>query len=105
MPTRPFTESVRRRLEQNDGFEAALLAEVGQLYLNGDIETAKGMLATYIKATCGYEDLARRLDKPSSSIKRMLSEKGNPTATNLAALFSSLSAGAGVQYHVEMHSP
>jgi hypothetical protein len=49
MPIRPFTESIRRRLEENDGFEAALLAEVGQLYLCGDFETARGMLATYIK--------------------------------------------------------
>jgi DNA-binding phage protein len=101
----PLSESVRRRLEDHPGFEKSLLAEVGELFLNGDIETAMGMLATYIKATCGYEELAQRLDKPSSSIKRMLSEKGNPTATNLAALLSSLSSEAGVVYHVEVQAP
>lgn len=104
MPTRPFADSIRRRLEENPGFETALLAEVGELYLNGDIDTAKGMLAMFVKATCGYEELARRLGKPSSSIKRMLSDKGNPTATNFAALLSTLSSEAGVVYHVEMQT-
>jgi DNA-binding phage protein len=38
----------------------------------------------------GFEGLAISVEKPAKSIHRMLSSAGNPTMTNLAAIFSAL---------------
>jgi DNA-binding phage protein len=38
----------------------------------------------------GFEGLAIYVEKPAKSIHRVLSSSGNPTMTNLAAIFSAL---------------
>lgn len=105
MPTRPFSESVRERVAKDPGIKAAILKEAAECFLNGEVSVAKSMLAQYVKATLGYAEIARQLGKQPASIQRMLSEKGNPTAQNLASLITSLSAVEGVEFHVETREP
>ena len=43
-----------------------------------------------MNATIGFEKLAVMTDKPSKSLHRMLSRKGNPSMDNLAAIFDAV---------------
>ncbi|HEO0718568.1 TPA: hypothetical protein U5E38_003164 [Yersinia enterocolitica] len=56
----------------------AILAEVRQRILEGEIEVAKGMLRTLIKATCGYPAISDDVGRNSKSIMRMLSPDVDP---------------------------
>lgn len=101
MPTRPVSELFLDRAESSPEFRAELIAGAFNLIAEGDVRTAKKILRKYILTTMSFEDLAKALDKKPSSIKRMLSEKGNPTITNMAALIASLSEHEGIKLRVE----
>jgi DNA-binding phage protein len=58
-----------------------------RFFLNGEAETAKLMLRDLVNATIGFEQLAQTVSQPIKSVHRMLSPSGNPTMTNLAAVF------------------
>ncbi len=88
--TRSFKESILARVSADPDFAKALLDEAGTLFLNGDPETAKMILRDLVNATLGFERLAEVVDKSPKSVHRMLSPSGNPTMTNLAAIFSAL---------------
>jgi DNA-binding phage protein len=45
-------------------------------------------LRDIVNATVGFEQLAIETSKPSKSLHRMLSAKGNPTMDNLTAIFN-----------------
>ncbi|HGE8287173.1 TPA: hypothetical protein ACGD4M_002682 [Serratia marcescens] len=55
-----------------------ILAEIRQRILEGEIEVAKGMLRTLIKATCGYMAISDDVGRNSKSIMRMLSPDVDP---------------------------
>ncbi|MFY1709839.1 DNA-binding protein [Tritonibacter scottomollicae] len=68
--------------------------------LEGDVDTGKIVLRDYINATVGFEGLAEDIGKPSKSLMRMLSDAGNPSATNLFAMISQLQKATGIHLHV-----
>ncbi|WP_068264687.1 hypothetical protein [Rubripirellula obstinata] len=55
-----------------------MLSDAASAFVAGEPDTCRSILSDYVKATMGFEELARRLDMTSSSIKRMLGPKGNP---------------------------
>ena len=50
-----------------------------------------------MNATVGFEALAGETGKPSKSLQRMLSVRGNPSMENLAAIFGVLRRKLGVE--------
>jgi DNA-binding phage protein len=88
--TRNFKETVLERVHRDQAFATALLDEAATLFLNGEPETARLVLRDLVNATIGFEQLAKVTDKPSKSLHRMLSHKGNPSMDNLAAIFCAL---------------
>ncbi|MFM7887761.1 MAG: DNA-binding protein [Pseudanabaena sp.] len=88
--TRDFKETVNARVQRDSAFAAALLDEAISLFLNGEPETARLMLRDLVNATIGFEELAIATSKPSKSLHRMLSAKGNPTMDNLTAILKVL---------------
>ncbi len=98
--TREFKETVKARAERDEAFRAALFSEAVDLLLSGDVGTGKAVLRDYINATVGFEGLAEEVGTPSKSLMRMLSEKGNPTASKLFAVISHLQKSTGVQLAV-----
>lgn len=88
--TRDFKETVIQRIQDEPGFATALLDEAVALFLNGEPETARLILRDLVNATIGFEKLAVETSKPSKSLHRMLSAKGNPTMENLNAIFNVL---------------
>ncbi len=99
--TRDFKRTVVERVQRDPAFAKALLDEAATLFLNGEPETARLILRDLINATVGFEELAAETSKPSKSLHRMLSEKGNPSMDNLAAIFSAIrkKLGVGIEVH------
>ncbi|GBF79378.1 helix-turn-helix domain-containing transcriptional regulator [Aphanothece sacrum] len=88
--TRDFKETVNKRVNQDTEFAKALLDEATCLFLNGEPDTARLILRDLVNSTIGFEELAIQTSKPSKSLHRMLSAKGNPTMDNLTTIYSVL---------------
>ena len=100
--TRHFKETVLERVHRDEAFATALLDEAATLFLNGEPETARLVLRDLVNATIGFEHLAVVTEKPSKSLHRMLSPKGNPSMDNLAAIFCAVRDNLNVT--LEAHS-
>lgn len=98
--TRNFKQTVVERVERDPQFATALLDEAATLFLSGEPETARLILRDLVNATIGFEQLAEMTDKPSKSLHRMLSPKGNPSMDNLAAIFSAVRQWLKVAFEV-----
>ena len=98
--TRSFKQTVVERVERDPEFAKALLDEAATLFLSGEPETARLILRDLVNATLGFEQLASLTDKPSKSLHRMLSPKGNPSMDNLAAIFGAIRANLKVELEV-----
>jgi DNA-binding phage protein len=99
--TRDFRETVNARVQQDPTFAAALFDEAVSLFLNGEPETARLILRDLVNATVGFEELAIATSKPSKSLHRMLSAKGNPTMDNLTTIFNVLRKALHVDIKVQ----
>ncbi|MBD2692353.1 DNA-binding protein [Anabaena catenula] len=99
--TRDFKETVNARVQRDSEFAIALLDEAISLFLNGEPETARLVLRDIVNATVGFEQLAIETSKPSKSLHRMLSAKGNPTMDNLTAIFNVLRKKLNVDINVQ----
>ena len=82
-------------------FATALLNEAISLFLNGEPETARLILRDLINSTVGFEKLAIETSKPSKSLHRMLSAKGNPTMDNLTIILNVLRKQLNVDIKVQ----
>ena len=90
--TQSFKQSVIERVERDPRFAKALHDEAATLFLGGEPERARLNPRDLVNATVGFEQLAEMTDKPSKSLHRMLSPKGNPGMDNLAAIFGAMRA-------------
>lgn len=100
--TRNFKQTVLERMEREPTFAKALLDEAAMLFLSGEPETARLILRDLVNATIGFEQLAEVTEKPSKSLHRMLSPRGNPSMDNLAAIFGAIRQWLKVGF--EVHS-
>lgn len=98
--TREFKQTIVERIQREPAFAVALLDEAASLFLNGEPATARVILRDLVNATVGFEGLAKKTDKPSKSLHRMLSANGNPSMDNLAAIFDVLRHSLGVEIEV-----
>ena len=88
--TRDFKETIVERVRRDSKFASAMLDEAATLFLNGEPETARLILRDLVNATIGFEKLASITSKPSKSLHRMLSSRGNPGMDNLATIFAAI---------------
>ena len=100
--TRDFKETVNKRAQNDPECAAALLDEAVALFLNGEPEVARLVLRDLVNATIGFEKLANETSKPSKSLHRMLSAKGNPTMDNLNSIFNVLREN--LQVNIKIHA-
>jgi DNA-binding phage protein len=87
---RDFKKTVAARVRRDPKFAKALLDEAATLFLNGEPDPARLILRDLVNATVGFERLAAKTSKPSKSLHRMLSSRGNPSMDNLAAIFDAV---------------
>lgn len=95
--TRDSNGTIGERVKRDRAFAKALLDEALTLFLNGEPDTARLVLRDLVNATVGFERLATATGKPSKSLHRMLSPKGNPSMDNLAVIVSALRRRLGVK--------
>lgn len=88
--TRDYKQTIQERAARDPDFAISLMNEAISSFLNGEPETARLILRELVHSTIGFEYLAEELDKPSKSVHRMLSPKGNPTMDNLTHIFAVL---------------
>jgi DNA-binding phage protein len=100
--TRDFKQTVVKRVERDPDFAKALLDEAATLFLSGEADTARLILRDLVNATVGFESLAELTSKPSKSLHRMLSPKGNPSMDNLAAIFGAIRNWLKVRFDVRV---
>jgi len=100
--TRDFKETVAARVQSDPAFAQALLDEAITLFVNGEPESAKLILRDLVNATLGFEALALEIHKPAKSLHRMLSQSGNPTMSNISAVFSSLKRALKVEVDTQI---
>lgn len=99
--TRDFKETIQARALSDETFREGILRESIESMLSGDIQTGKALLRDYINATIGFEKLAKITHKDSKSVMRMLSESGNPPASNLFTIFRILQKKEGIHYELQ----
>ncbi len=100
--TRDFRQTVVERVQRDPEFAKALLDEAATLFLSGEPDAARLILRDLVNATLGFEQLAHLTQKPSKSLHRMLSPKGNPSMDNLAAIFGAVRNWLKVSFDVRV---
>jgi DNA-binding phage protein len=100
--SRDFRETVAARVREDPAYVQALLDEAVQLFTDGEPETAKLVLRDLVNATIGFEALAAEARKPAKSLHRMLSTSGNPTMSNLSAIFAALQRSLRLDVRTEV---
>jgi DNA-binding phage protein len=88
--TRSFKETVQKRAASDPEFRRALLAEAINEIITGDFNVAKAILRDYINATITFPALAKKLNKDSKSIHRMLGPNGNPRMDSISGILKVL---------------
>ncbi|MEM9366401.1 MAG: transcriptional regulator [Planctomycetota bacterium] len=88
--SREFVDTIKKRADESKAFRVGLLRDAASAFVSGSPDTCRSILSDYVKATIGFEELARQLDMTSSSVKRMLGPKGNPKSSNFAAIMGVL---------------
>ena len=82
--------TVQARIRTDPAFAEALLREAADMFLNGEAEAARLLLRDVVNATVGFEKIATATRRPSKSVHRMLSARGNPTMESLSAVFAAI---------------
>jgi DNA-binding phage protein len=95
-----FRDLLQHQVKTDKKFAEALLREGVDAMLSGDVETGKSLLRDYIKATVGFEQLAKATGAPAKSLIRMFGPRGNPQAKNLFGVISYLQKRAGLNLSV-----
>jgi DNA-binding phage protein len=103
--TRDYKQTIQERAKRDPDFAAQLMNEAVTSFLAGEPEVARIILRELVNSTIGFELLAEVLDKPSKSIHRMLSPKGNPTMDNLTGILSILQEKLDFQVEVKLSTP
>lgn len=100
--TREFKETFVERIESEPEFASAILKEAISVYFKGEAEIARMVLRDLVNATIGFEALSAKVDIPSKSLHRMLSQRGNPSMNNFALIVSTLSDFLKVSIETEV---
>ncbi len=100
--TRDYKNTIRERATRDPNFAVSLMNEAVTAFLEGEPEVARVVLRELVNATIGFESLAQELNKPSKSVHRMLSPKGNPTMDNLTRIFTILQAKLNFEVEVKL---
>jgi DNA-binding phage protein len=100
--TKAFQKTVKARMDREPAFRAAMLGEIFECLITGDLPTGKSLLRDFVNGTCGFKTLATQVGIGEKSLMQMLGPDGNPTIKNLAAVFRYLQDQEGLTAQVTM---
>ncbi|PTB83104.1 hypothetical protein C9927_05025 [Pseudidiomarina aestuarii] len=93
--SREFKTTVMELCKEPE-FRRALLIEALESYLDGDVTVGNSLLRDYLNGSQSFSSIARDMQVQESSLRRMLSPKGNATAKNLFQLFKACQHREGI---------
>ena len=102
--TRDYKETINERAARDPKFALSLMNEAISSFLTGEPEEVRIILRELVNSTIGFELLAEQLNKPSKSLHRMLSAKGNPTMDNLTNIFVALQNDLDFDVEIKLSS-
>ncbi len=94
--TNEFKDTVME-LCKNADYRKGLLIEALESYLEGDIGVGNAMLRDYLNGTQAFPEVAQELQMQEAGVRRMVSPKGNATATKLFRLFKVCQQREGIR--------
>lgn len=94
--SRDYKETIRQRIERDPEFKQLMLEEAINCFFTGEPDIGKSILRDFIKATVGFEELSKQLDKKPESIIRMFSPSGNPTVKNFFCIIDCIQKSQGL---------
>ena len=97
MPTVSFDDMLSGMASSNSLFASEMLEEALNTILAGSVDDGRILLRQYIKATIGFQELAKLTGKQDKNLMRSLSATGNPTAANLFEIIQACTKAAGVK--------
>jgi hypothetical protein len=98
--TRDFRETVMALCEDPE-YRKALLVEIAESYLDGDIKVGNSMLKDYLNATQSFELMAEQMGCKVESLRRMVGPNGNAVIRNMFTLLKLCQRREGIEYQVE----
>jgi len=98
--TRDFKKTIMERAARDEQYRKGLLAEAVNELLAGNMDAGKAMLRDYINATITFPTLARKLNKSSKSIHRMLGPDGNPRMDSIVSILKVLQDQEQMRLHM-----
>lgn len=87
MMSRDFRDTASEHAACEPAFVMAMLDEAATAFLNGKPHVARLILRDLCNASVRSEGLAIDANRPSKSLRQMLSGKGGPRRYSLAAVF------------------
>ena len=102
MPTRDVNLTIRARLRRDPELCRLTLKSALEELLDGEIGVAKGLLRNYVLARISFEKLAEIMSKKPESLRRMLSDRGNPTVDNIVAIIKTSLEHEGVAAEIKL---
>ncbi len=99
--TRDFRKTILERAQSDPEFRRGLLLESMELINSGDFTIGRAMLRNYINATLGFQQLAKAVNIPPTSLQRMFGPNGNPRAQNLFGILAYLQQREGIRVHLQ----
>ena len=97
--TRDFRETIMERAARDEQYRKGLLAEAVNEILEGNLDAGKAMLRDFINATITFPTLARKMNKSSKSIHRMLGPNGNPRMDSMVGILKVLQDQERIRLH------
>ncbi len=94
--TRDFRETVMALCEDPE-YRKALLVEIIESYLDGDIKVGNSMLKDYLNATQSFELMAEQMGCKVESLRRMVGPNGNATIRNMFTLLKLCQRREGIE--------
>lgn len=83
MPSIPYDDAIRSMVDDDPQIGLNMLEDAFNALFRGDMDEGRIHLRQYVKATIGFQELAKRTGKQDKNLMRSLSATGNPTAANL----------------------
>jgi DNA-binding phage protein len=84
-----------------DGEPELARAILRDLVVDGEPELARAILRDLVDATVGFDALAEEIHQPAKSLHRMLSQSGNPTMSNISAVFAAIKRALNGEPHTQ----
>jgi hypothetical protein len=99
--TRKFTDTIKANLRESKAFRRALLTEIINCIISGDVKTGLLVLREYINGTIGFIALGEALKISPKNLTRIFNAEGNPRPQEFFAIVAYLQKIEGIELRIK----